>query len=94
MRQLDKDISYASADSTQAYWNAYQRRRSSESIARKKAECHRLLTTVPGSAELRKLTVALWGAFEAEHHDRADAAPPTRERWEAALADLRRGVGQ
>lgn len=88
-RQLYKDIEYASHAYCRGLWNAYQKRRSAASIAKKKAECRRVIQAV-GAQELLAITEKLWEALWHEWPlDRPDPAPPILARQKAIIAKLR-----
>jgi len=71
------------------HWNAYQKRRSAKSIAKKKAECRRLIRST-GSKELLALTERLWQALWHEWPlDRPDPAPPILAQQQAIIAALK-----
>ena len=74
VRELKKDPGYASANSTQAYWffPGYQKRRSAESIRRKKSECEKLARGLPQGQDLWAAIQGLLGTYA---HD-------WREDWE------------
>jgi|SRR6516162_3888827 hypothetical protein len=88
-RELYKDIEYASHAHCRNLWTAYQKRRSAQSIAKKKDECRRLIRSI-GSKELLAITERLWAALWHEWPlDRPDPAPPILEWQKATIADLR-----
>ena len=71
------------------HWNAYQKRRSAKSIAKKKAECRRLIRST-GSKELLAITERLWQALWHEWPlDRPDPAPPILAQQQAIIAALK-----
>jgi hypothetical protein len=70
-------------------WTAYQKKRSAQSIAKKKDECRRLIRSI-GSKELLATTEQLWAALWHEWPlNRPDPAAPILERQKAAIAELR-----
>jgi hypothetical protein len=91
-RELSVDLDYASAPSTQRYWNVYQKRRSRQSIARKQAESLQLIASLPPpfDKQLLDVTKAIWRAEVVEHRNGPDPAVPLIERQAELIAEARR----
>jgi hypothetical protein len=79
-RELIKDVGYASADSTQAYWSKYQKRRSQQSIRRKKTECERLARALPRGQERWATIEGLLAAHAHDWRDNRWDGPSTPDR--------------
>ena len=89
-RELYKDIEYASHAHARRLWTAYQKKRSAQSIKKKKDECRRLIRSV-GAKELLAITEKLWATLWHKWPlDRSDPAPPILEQQKTIIAKLRR----